>query len=93
MQGTSSGGGGSEPSNFMEIWEHNLDEGFDKIRNIVQKYPYVAMVSCTLCCTTHHNECALIGKLLVGYRISRCGGQAYWGVQEPIRLSVPTAQV
>ena len=45
MQGTSSGG--SEPENFMEIWAHNLDEGFDKIRRIVQKYPYVAMVSCT----------------------------------------------
>lgn len=45
MQGTSSGGGGSEPDNFMEIWAHNLDEGFDKIRHIVQKYPYVAMVS------------------------------------------------
>ena len=42
MQGTSSGG--SEPDNFMEIWGHNLDEGFDKIRRIVQNYPYVAMV-------------------------------------------------
>ncbi len=43
MQGTSSGG--SEPENFMEIWSHNLEEGFEKIRRIVQKYPYVAMVS------------------------------------------------
>lgn len=47
MQGTSSGGGGgSEPENFMEIWAHNLEEGFDKIRRVVEKYPYVAMVSC-----------------------------------------------
>lgn len=40
MQTTSSG---SEPDNFMEIWAHNLEEGFEKIRRIVQMYPYVAM--------------------------------------------------
>ncbi len=44
MQGTSNGGG-TEPDHFMEIWSHNLDEGFDRIRKIVRKYPYVAMVS------------------------------------------------
>ena len=49
---STSGGGSSEPDNFMEIWAHNLDEGFDKIRHIVQKYPYVAMVSyITLLCS------------------------------------------
>lgn len=37
--------GSSEPDNFMEIWAHNLEEGFEKIRRIVQNYPYVAMVS------------------------------------------------
>lgn len=46
MQGTSSGG--SEPENFMEIWAHNLEEGFEKIRRLVHKYPYVAMVRCHL---------------------------------------------
>ena len=43
--------GGSEPENFMEIWAHNLEEGFEKIRRIVQSYPYVAMVSCG--CSLH----------------------------------------
>ena len=42
MQGT--GSGGSEPEHFMEIWAHNLEEGFEKIRRMVHKYPYVAMV-------------------------------------------------
>ena len=48
MQTSSTGGGGTEPDHFMEIWAHNLDEGFDKIRLIVQKYPYIAMVSAML---------------------------------------------
>ena len=42
MQGVSAGG--SEPDHFMEIWTYNLEEGFDKIRQIVRKYPYIAMV-------------------------------------------------
>lgn len=46
MQGTSSGG--SEPDNFMEIWGHNLEEGFEKIRRVVFKFPYVAMVCINL---------------------------------------------
>jgi len=42
MQGMSAGG--SEPDHFMEIWTYNLEEGFDKIRQIIRKYPYIAMV-------------------------------------------------
>ena len=44
MQGGTSGGGG-EPDEFMEVWDRNLDEAFAKIRQLVQEYPYVAMVS------------------------------------------------
>lgn len=29
---------------FIEIWQHNLEEEFVKIRKIVQKYPYISMV-------------------------------------------------
>ena len=29
---------------IQEVWQSNLEEEFRKIRNIVQKYPYVAMV-------------------------------------------------
>ena len=39
--GTSNG----EPEEFMEVWERNLDEAFAQIRQLVLKYPYVAMVS------------------------------------------------
>ncbi len=38
----------SSPSpNFsiIEVWNSNLEEEFKKIRKIVQKYPYIAMVS------------------------------------------------
>ena len=48
MQASGRGGGSSEPDNFMEIWAHNLEDGFQKIRTIVQTYPYIAMVSCIL---------------------------------------------
>ncbi len=30
---------------FVEVWAHNLEEEFVKIRKIVQKYPYISMVS------------------------------------------------
>ena len=44
MQGGTLGGGG-EPEEFMEVWDRNLDEAFAMIRQLVQEYPYVAMVS------------------------------------------------
>lgn len=43
MQGNSSGGR-SEPESFMEIWAHNVEQGFEMIRRVVQTHPYVAMV-------------------------------------------------
>ena len=29
---------------FVEVWAHNLEDEFVKIRRIVQKYPYISMV-------------------------------------------------
>ena len=38
------GGGTKEEDSFVEVWAKNLEEEFAKIRQIVQKYPYVSMV-------------------------------------------------
>ncbi len=29
---------------IIEVWNNNLEEEFKKIRKIIQKYPFVAMV-------------------------------------------------
>ena len=29
---------------IIEVWSNNLEEEFKKIRKIIQKYPFVAMV-------------------------------------------------
>jgi hypothetical protein len=34
--------------NIIEVWNSNLEEEFRKIRKIVQKYPFVAMVNILL---------------------------------------------
>lgn len=43
MQSGNSGGGG-EPDEFMEVWDRNLEDAFSKIRQIIDKYPFVGMV-------------------------------------------------
>ena len=30
---------------ICEVWAHNLEEEMNRIRDIVEKYPYIAMVS------------------------------------------------
>ena len=46
MQSGSNGGSEDDPEDFVDVWYSNLDEQFDKLRRMVQKYPYVAMVCC-----------------------------------------------
>ena len=31
--------------NIRDVWKNNMEEEFAKIRDIVENYPYVAMVS------------------------------------------------
>ena len=46
MQSNSSGGGGGDPpEDFVEVWTSNLEEEFARMRKLVLKYPYIAMVS------------------------------------------------
>lgn len=30
---------------IQDVWHYNMEEEFGRIRHVVQKYPYVAMVS------------------------------------------------
>ena len=34
----------SPPDGIQDVWHSNMEEEFKKIRKIVQKYPFVAMV-------------------------------------------------
>ena len=36
---------GGEAEECVEVWSRNLEDSFTAIRNILQRYPYVAMVS------------------------------------------------
>ena len=42
----SSSEGSGHNSHIREVWAHNLDEEMDRIRDIAETYPYIAMV-CT----------------------------------------------
>jgi len=45
MQSSSSGNNSSvDPEDFVDIWQRNIEQEFNRIRQLVQKYPYVAMV-------------------------------------------------
>lgn len=51
MQSGGTGGSG-EPEEFMEVWDRNLEEAFVKIRQIIESYPYVGMVSAAMAVTS-----------------------------------------
>ena len=62
---------------IVDVWNINIDEIFRKIRMIVQKYPYVAMVSILKrCCTQPSNttvvmaivdNCYHFSKVILGF--------------------------
>ncbi len=48
MQSSSSGSNGSSkggPEEFVDVWTRNMEDEFARLRRLVRKYPYVAMVS------------------------------------------------
>ena len=64
MQSSSSGNNSSvDPEDFVDIWQRNIEQEFNRIRQLVQKYPYVAMVR-----EMHTDNGYLLGRLsLVQY--------------------------
>ena len=38
----------SQEDCFVEVWAHNMEEEFVRIRRIVQKYPFISMVGGSL---------------------------------------------
>ena len=48
-QSDSPSGPSESDSHIREVWAHNLEEEMDRIRDIADSYPYIAMV-CPLVC-------------------------------------------
>lgn len=78
---------------ICEVWANNLEEELKRIRQVIQKYNYIAMVSDALLSRTSGFQSCIeeLHVLPTGHRVSRCGGPTYWRVQEQRRLSVPAA--
>lgn len=69
MQSNGSGGGGGDPpEEFVEVWSGNLEEEFTRMRKLVLKFPYIAMVGAE----TTRNRTQFIARIFcaIGYRVS-----------------------
>jgi hypothetical protein len=70
--GPSSEGSGQN-SHIREVWAYNLEEEMDRIRDIADSYPYIAMV-CLSFIFLDINVC------LLGYGIPRCCCSSSWSI-------------
>ena len=68
----SSSEGSGQNSHIREVWAHNLEEEMDRIRDIAETYPYIAMVRFLLY--------QLVIFTILGYRVPRCCCAACWSV-------------
>lgn len=75
---------------IREVWASNLEKEFKAMRQVVQKYPFVAMVSCS-CYRIPTQILTLL--YLSGHRVPRSGCEAHWGIPELRRLSVSTTSL
>ena len=55
---------------IREVWKHNLHEEMAVLRDVVEKYPYVAMVS-----TQPALSEVCSANVTTGHRVSRCCGE------------------
>lgn len=56
--------------NIRDVWKNNMEEEFAKIREIVENYPYVAMVRLL--------KCVVLAKDKFEYEISHLTLVFYW---------------
>ena len=77
-QSDSSSGPSSSDVHIREVWAHNLEEEMDRIRDIADSYPYIAMV-----CRTFMQS---IGIRIVGYGVPGCSSTSSRAIQGWSRL-------
>lgn len=46
-------------NHIVEVWAHNLEEEMDRIRDLAESYPYIAMVWCPLYLCLMHESCRI----------------------------------
>jgi hypothetical protein len=68
----SSSEGSGHNSHIREVWAHNLEEEMDRIRDIAETYPYIAMVRFLLD--------QLVILIILGYRVPRGCCASCWSV-------------
>jgi hypothetical protein len=71
-------------SRIREVWAPNLETEMRNIRDVIEKYPYVAMVSSTFCTFLSPQLTPILG-----HGVSWRGGTTNWHIQDVIRLSLP----
>ena len=74
----SSSAASSTDAHIREVWGHNLEEEMDRIRDIADSYPYIAMV-CIPAELAHSFTC-------IGYRVPRCSSTSSRAVPGRSRL-------
>lgn len=85
---------------ICEVWANNLEEELKRIRHVIRKYNYIAMVSGAHRDTgkrlshfffwyIQDSVPCLMSCLLAGHRVSRCSSQADRRIQKQRWLSVP----
>lgn len=70
---------------ICEVWASNLDEELKRIRQVIRKYNYIAMVSLFKCSFVYFRSLSdlfVIFILFTGHRVSRCSRSTNWRVQK-----------